>query len=490
MSAISDPAAASAAGASTAKIVTRFAPSPTGFLHIGGARTALFNWLFARHHGGKFLLRIEDTDRARSTQPAIDAILTSMRWLGLDWDEPEVYQFSRAARHAEVAHAMVAHGHAYRCFLTPDELAAMRAEAEAAKKPLRIRSPWRTLNAAEGGDKPFVVRLKAPLDGATTIDDLVQGSVTVQNAELDDLVLLRSDGTPTYMLAVVVDDHDMGVTHVIRGDDHLNNAFRQLPIIRAMDAIAKESGGAGWPDPIYAHIPLIHGSDGAKLSKRHGAVGVEYYRDELGILPEALENMLLRLGWGHGDDEVIGRAQAIAWFNLDGVGKSPSRFDLKKLENLNGIYIREADDTRLAELVAGRLAFEPTEQQQDVLRRAMASLKPRAANLNELTSGTDFLFAHRPLDIAHDAAPLLAGDAPALLAKLHAALDALDDWDTEALEAAVRSVAEGTGVKLGQVAQPLRAALTGRKTSPGIFDVLDLLGRNESLGRIEDRMAV
>ena len=483
MSAISDPAAAPAAGVASTKVVTRFAPSPTGFLHIGGARTALFNWLYARHHGGEFLLRIEDTDRARSTQPAIDAILTSMRWLGLEWDGPEVYQFARAARHAEVAQAMVAHGHAYRCFLTPEELDAMRAEAQAAKKPLRIRSPWRERDPAEAGDKPFVVRLKAPLDGATTIDDRVQGSVTVQNAELDDLVLLRSDGSPTYMLAVVVDDHDMGVTHVIRGDDHLNNAFRQLPIIRAMNAIE-----GGWPDPVYAHIPLIHGSDGAKLSKRHGAVGVEFYRDELGILPEALENYLVRLGWGHGDDEVISRDQAIGWFDLDGVGKSPSRFDLKKLENLNGIYIREADDARLAELVATRLPFEPTEAQHAVLRRAMASLKPRAANLNELTSGTDFLFATRPLDIAPDAAPLLAGEAPTLLAKLHAALDALDGWDTEALEAAVRSVAEGSGVKLGQVAQPLRAALTGRKTSPGIFDVLDLLGREESLGRIEDRM--
>ncbi|BCA57576.1 glutamate--tRNA ligase [Sphingomonas sp. HMP6] len=489
MSAISDPAAASAVGATstTAKqpqVVTRFAPSPTGFLHIGGARTALFNWLYARHNGGKFLLRIEDTDRARSTQPAIDAILTSMRWLGLDWDDSEVYQFSRAARHAEVAHAMVAHGHAYRCFLTTEELDAMRAEAQAAKKPLRIRSPWRDRDPAEGGDKPSVVRLKAPLDGATTIEDRVQGSVTVQNAELDDLVLLRSDGTPTYMLAVVVDDHDMGVTHVIRGDDHLNNAFRQLPIIRAMNAIE-----GGWPDPVYAHIPLIHGSDGAKLSKRHGAVGVEFYRDELGMLPEALENYLLRLGWGHGDDEVISRTQAIAWFDLDGVGKSPSRFDLKKLENLNGIYIRDAEDARLAELVATRLDFTPSDAQRAVLVRAMASLKPRAANLNELTRGTDFLFATRPLDIAPDAAPLLSGESPTLLAKLHAALDALDGWDTEALEAAVRSVAETSGVKLGHVAQPLRAALTGRKTSPGIFDVLDLLGRDESLGRIADQMA-
>ena len=466
-----------------AGIVTRFAPSPTGYLHLGGARTALFNWLYARHHGGTFLLRIEDTDRARSTQPAIDAILAGLQWLGIDWDGDAVFQFARADRHAEVAHQMVANGHAYRCYMTQDEIAAQREAAQAAKQPLRIRSPWRDADPATAPDsQPFVVRLKAPREGATTIDDQVQGSVTVQNSELDDLILLRSDGTPTYMLAVVVDDHDMGVSHVIRGDDHLNNAFRQLPIIRAMHAIE-----GGWPDPIYAHIPLIHGSDGAKLSKRHGAVGVEFYRDELGILPEALENYLLRLGWGHGDDEVISREQAIEWFDLDGVGKSPSRFDLKKLENLNGIYIRDADDARLAELVTARLSFEPTDAQSAVLGRAMASLKPRAANLNELTRGTDFLFATRPLDIAPDAAPLLAGEAPALLAKLHAALDALDGWDTEALEAAVRSVAEDAGVKLGHVAQPLRAALTGRKTSPGIFDVLDLLGRNESLGRIEDQ---
>jgi glutamyl-tRNA synthetase len=481
LSAISDPAAAPAAGANP-KVVTRFAPSPTGFLHIGGARTALFNWLYARHNGGEFLLRIEDTDRARSTQPAIDAILTSMRWLGLDWDGTEVFQSARAERHAEVAHQMVAHGHAYRCYLTQDELAAMRAAADAAKKPLRVRSPYRDADSSTE-TRPFVVRLKAPLDGATTIEDRVQGSVTVQNAELDDLVLLRSDGTPTYMLAVVVDDHDMGVTHVIRGDDHLNNAFRQLPIIRAMHAIE-----GGWPDPVYAHIPLIHGSDGAKLSKRHGAVGVEFYRDELGILPEALDNYLLRLGWGHGDDEFITREQAIAWFDLDGVGKSPSRFDLKKLENLNGQYIRQADDARLAELVTPRLAFEPSAFQAGVLRRSMASLKPRAANLNELATGTAFLFRTRPLEMDADATALLHPDARALLGRLHVALDATESWDTEALEAAVRLVAEDAGVKLGHVAQPLRAALTGRKTSPGIFDVLDLLGRDESLGRIADQM--
>lgn len=476
MSASSDPG--SPAGESATSVVTRFAPSPTGYLHIGGARTALFNLLYARHHGGKFLLRIEDTDRARSTQPAIDAILDGMCWLGLDWDGDETYQFARADRHADVARAMIDKGAAYRCYLTQDELAQMRAEAEAAKKPLRIRSPWRD-RTPNDPDAPHVIRLKAPTGGATTIHDRVQGDVTVQNAEIDDLVLLRSDGTPTYMLAVVVDDHDMGVTHVIRGDDHLNNAFRQLPIYRAM----------GWPEPTYAHIPLIHGSDGAKLSKRHGALGVDAYRDEMGLLPEAVDNYLLRLGWGHGDDEIISRAQAIEWFDLSGVGKSPSRFDLKKLENLNGHYIREADDARLTDLVAARLPHPIDDGQRDLLRRTMPFLKARAANFNELAEGSAFLFASRPLTIDDDAAPLLDGDAPRLLSHLHTALDAAESWDTETLENAVRRVAEDAGVKLGQVAQPLRAALTGKRTSPGIFDVLAVLGRDESLGRIADAMA-
>ena len=460
----------------TAAVVTRFAPSPTGFLHLGGARTALFNWLFARHHGGRFLLRIEDTDRVRSTQPAIDAIIDGMRWLGLDWDGDAVFQFARAARHADVAEQMIASGNAYRCWMTAEEIDAQRAAAQAEKRPLRIRSPWR--DRSDGPvDQPSVVRLRAPRDGATTIDDKVQGAVTVQNAELDDLVLLRSDGTPTYMLAVVVDDHDMGVTHVIRGDDHLNNAFRQLPIIRAMD----------WPEPVYAHVPMIHGADGGKLSKRHGAVGVEAYRDELGILPEALDNYLLRLGWGHGDAEIITRDQAVQWFDLGAVGKAPSRFDLKKLENLNGHYIREAGDARLAGLVADRLGMAD-DPARNLLERAMPALKPRAANLNELADGTGFLFVARPLPIAGDAAPLLAGDARATLGRVHAALDAVQHWDTEALEVAVREVATAAGLKLGQVAQPLRAALTGRRTSPGIYDVLALLGREESLARIADQV--
>ncbi len=354
------------------EVVTRFAPSPTGFLHIGGARTALFSWLYARHHGGRFLLRIEDTDKARSTQAAIDAIIEGMRWLGLDWDGHEYYQSQFAARHAEVANELLARGHAYRCYMSAEELSAQRERAQAEKRPYRVESPWRDLGD-EAGDAPFVLRLKAPREGETVIEDRVQGRVVVKNAELDDMVLLRSDGSPTYMLAVVVDDHDMGVTHVIRGDDHLNNAFRQLGIIRGM----------GWPEPVYAHVPLIHGPDGAKMSKRHGATGVMDY-DALGFLPEALSNYLLRLGWGHGDDEIISRDDAVRWFDLDQVGKSPSRFDTKKLENLNGHYIREADDGRLASLIAPRIGTligrDLGTEEVALLVRAMAELKPRAKN--------------------------------------------------------------------------------------------------------------
>jgi len=455
-------------------VVTRFAPSPTGFLHIGGARTALFNWLFARHHGGKFLLRIEDTDKVRSTGPAIDAILDGMRWLGMDWDGHEYYQSQFWARHAEIAHRLLERGAAYRCYMTQEELAAQREAAQRERKTFRIHSPWREV-AEEKAGQPFVIRLKAPQDGETVIDDLVQGRVTVQNNEIDDFVLLRSDGSPTYMLAVVVDDHDMGVTHVIRGDDHLNNAFRQLAIIRAM----------GWPEPIYAHVPLIHGQDGAKLSKRHGALGVDNYRDELGILPEALFNYLLRLGWGHGDDEIISREQAVEWFDIGHVGKSPSRFDLKKLENLNGHYIREADDDRLAGLVAPKLGLDTGGR--DLLLRAMPELKARAHSLHQLGDGAGFLFSERPLTLQPAAAELLAGDAPTLLAQAHAALAQIEDWEHDAIDAAVRKVANEAGVKLGKLAQPLRAALTGQTTSPGIFDVLILLGKPESLARIADQ---
>jgi glutamyl-tRNA synthetase len=456
-------------------VVTRFAPSPTGFLHIGGARTALFNWLFARHHGGKFLLRIEDTDKARSTEPAIAAILDGMRWLGLDWDGHEYYQSQFWARHADIARRMLERGQAYRCYMTQEELAAQRERAAAERRPFRIESPWRDV-AEQQGDKPFVIRLKAPREGETVIDDKVQGRVTVQNAEIDDFVLLRSDGSPTYMLAVVVDDHDMGVTHVIRGDDHLNNAFRQLAILRAMD----------WPEPTYAHVPLIHGPDGAKLSKRHGALGVDAYRDELGMLPEAVSNYLLRLGWGHGDAEIISREQAIEWFDLAHVGKSPSRFDFKKLENLNGHYIREADDQRLTDLVAPKLGLSPG--QEAMLLTAMPELKARAHDLNQLAAGARFLFAERPLAMDAAAAALLTPEARELLGAAHRALAALAQWGAASVEAAIREVADGAGAKLGKLAQPLRAALTGQTTSPGIFDVLALLGRDESLARIADQM--
>ena len=477
-------ASADAAGGKTGaagSVVTRFAPSPTGYLHIGGARTALFNYLFARHHGGKYLLRIEDTDRARSTDAAIDAIFDGLNWLGLGGDEAPVFQFARSDRHAEVAAQLLAHGHAYRCYLTSEELASRREAAQAERRPFRISSEWRDADpASTPSDQPFVVRIKAPREGETTIADLVQGDVTVANAELDDFVILRSDGTPTYMLAVVVDDHDMGVTHVIRGDDHLNNAFRQIVIIKAMDEI---EGGQGrkWPTPAYAHIPLIHGADGAKLSKRHGALGVDSYRDEMGLLPEAVFNYLLRLGWGHGDDEIISAEQAVAWFDIAHVGKSPSRFDIAKLQNINGHYLREAEDMRLAALVAQRIEG-PVDM--DLLTRAMPVLKVRAKDLNDLAQGATFLFATRPLAMDAKAESLLTTEARTLLAGIHARLSAESDWTSGLLEASLKAMAEELGLGLGKLAQPLRAALTGQTVSPGIFDVLVLLGRNESLARI------
>ena len=462
-------------------VVTRFAPSPTGYLHIGGARTALFNWLFARRHGGTYLLRIEDTDRARSTEPAIAAIFDGLNWLGLGGDEAPVFQFARSARHAEAAHQLVSAGLAYRCYLTPEELTARREAAQAAKRPFRLESEWRDADPASApADKPYVVRIKAPREGATTIDDLVQGPITVQNAEIDDYVILRSDGTPTYMLAVVIDDHDMGVTHVIRGDDHINNAFRQLVVIHAMQQVE-----AGWQVPAYGHIPLIHGADGAKLSKRHGALGVDAYRDELGLLPEAVFNYLLRLGWGHGDAEIISRDEAVQWFDIGDVGKGAARFDLKKLLNLNGHYLREADDARLAALVAERLGGLDADGLA-LLETAMPVLKVRAADLNELAAGARFLFAQRPLAVDEKAAGLLTDDARALLRDMTMRLEA-EDWSAAALEAALKAMAEERGLGLGKLAQPLRAALTGTTTSPGIFDVLVLLGRTESLARIADQ---
>lgn len=471
-------ASGSASSGQTEKkaVVTRFAPSPTGFLHIGGARTALFNWLYARHHGGKYLLRIEDTDRARSTEPAIEAIFDGLTWLGLEGDEPAVFQFARSDRHAEVAAELMARGHAYRCYLTPEELAERRQKAQEERRPFRIDSEWRDADSSTWpADKSYVVRIKAPREGETTIHDLVQGDVTVKNEEIDDFVILRSDGTPTYMLAVVVDDNDMGVTHVLRGDDHLNNAFRQLVVIHGM----------GWDVPVYGHVPLIHGSDGAKLSKRHGALGVDAYRDEMGVLPEALFNYLLRLGWGHGDEEFISREQAMEWFDMADVGKSPSRFDFAKLQNLNGHYLREADDARLADLVAPRLAKAGYENpDMALLAQAMPVLKVRAKDLNELAEGAAFLFAVRPLAFSEKAQALLTDEARTRLADIHGRLSGVSEWNLEALEASLKAMAEELGLGLGKLAQPLRAALTGQTTSPGIFDVLVLLGRDESLARI------
>lgn len=454
-------------------VVTRFAPSPTGFLHIGNARTGLFSWLYARHHGGRTLLRIEDTDKQRSTKEAIDVILDGLDWLGLDFDGVTYFQSHFEARHAEVANQLLEKGAAYRCYLSQDELAERREKARAERRPFRIDSEWRDCEPSDYPQgRPYVVRLKAPRDGETVIEDLVQGRVAVNNSEIDDFVLLRSDGSPTYMLAVVVDDHDMGVTHIIRGDDHLNNAFRQLAIIRAME----------WPEPDYAHVPLIHGSDGAKLSKRHGALGVDAYRDELGILPEALLNYLLRLGWGHGDQEEFTKEQAVELFDMAGVGKSPSRFDMKKLLNLNGHYIREAGDERLARLVAPRIG-----DAADValLTDAMPVLKTRARDLNELADGAAFLFKSRPLALTDKAAALLNADGRALLSQISERLAKETAWTTATLETSLKTMAEEQGLGLGKLAQPLRAALTGQTTSPGIFDVLALLGREESLARID-----
>ncbi|MGD9741605.1 MAG: glutamate--tRNA ligase [Dongiaceae bacterium] len=461
-------------------VVTRFAPSPTGFLHIGGARTALFNWLFARHHGGKVLLRIEDTDRQRSTAPAIEAIVDGLDWLGLDFDGDPIFQFARAARHAEVARQMLASGHAYLCYCTPEELAEMRERAKTEGRPMRYDGRWRDRDPkdAPAGIAP-VTRLKAPQSGETVVQDRVQGEVRVGNEQLDDMVLLRGDGTPTYMLSVVVDDHDMEITDVIRGDDHLTNTFRQVQIYRSM----------GWSVPNFAHIPLIHGPDGAKLSKRHGALGVEAYRD-MGYLPEALRNYLLRLGWAHGDEEIISTEQAIEWFDLDGVGRSPSRFDFAKLDNLNGHYIRAADDARLVAQVLPRLEKRLGHAVDDTgtarLLAGMTGLKERAKTLEQLADNALFYVRRRPLPIDAKAAALLTPDARQALGRAVAALTSVEPWDVTAIETAVRGFAAAENLKLGQIAQPLRAALAGSVTSPGIFDVAAVLGRAETLGRIGD----
>jgi len=463
-------------------VAVRFAPSPTGFLHIGGARTALFNWLFARHHGGSFRLRIEDTDRERSTKAAETAIIDGLKWLGIEWDGEVVYQFSRAAHHAEIARRLLAAGRAYRCYSTPEELEAMRERARAEKRSIGYDGTWRDRDPAEAppGIAP-AIRLKGPREGATTIRDQVMGEVTVGNEELDDLIILRSDGTPTYNFSVVVDDHDMGITHVIRGNEHFRNAFRQVQIYRALD----------WPIPEFAHIPLIHGADGAKMSKRHGALGVEAYQ-EMGYLPEALRNYLLRLGWSHGDDEIISTDQAIQWFDLAGIGRAPAQFDFAKLDSVNAHYIREAEDGRLVALVAARLEPElghaPSAADRDRLARAMPALKPRAKTIIELAEKSRFYVAPRPIRPAADAAKLLTQDARSLLGELSEEIGAID-WRTSALEARLRDFVAEKGVKLGAIAQPLRAALTGSLASPGIFEVMEVLGRDETIGRIDDAAA-
>lgn len=471
------------------QIVTRFAPSPTGFLHIGGARTALFNWLYARGRGGKMLLRIEDTDRERSTQEAIDAILDGLKWLGLNWDEDVIYQYSRVTRHREVAEQLLAEGKAYRCYATPQELTEMREIAKAEGRAPRYDGRWRDRDPSEApaGIKP-AVRLRAPQTGETVIEDQVQGRVVWQNENLDDLVLLRSDGNPTYMLAVVVDDHDMNVTHIIRGDDHLTNAARQKHIYDAL----------GWGVPVMAHIPLIHGPDGSKLSKRHGALGVEAYR-ALGYLPAALRNYLVRLGWSHGDQEIFSTAEMIEAFDLPQIGRSAARFDFAKLENLNGHYLRTSDDEILVQSFEDVLQFLPqgpavqaklNDKTRAQLLQAMPGLKERAKTMVELIDSANYIFADRPLQMDAKAAALLTPEIRTLISRLREALETVTAWSAESTEAAMRAFAEQNGLKLGAVAQPLRIALTGRTTSPGIFDVLAVLGRDACLDRLGDLAAV
>lgn len=470
------------------KVITRFAPSPTGFLHIGGARTALFNWLYARHKGGKMLLRIEDTDRQRSTPEAIDAIIDGLTWLGIGGDEPPIFQFSRASRHAEAAINLIASGHAYKCFATQAELDDLRAQAQAEGRPARYDGRWRNRDPNEApAGAPFVIRLRAHDEGETIIDDKVQGRVVFQNKELDDLVLLRSDGTPTYMLAVVVDDHDMGITHIIRGVDHLTNAARQAQIYNAF----------GWDIPVMAHIPLIHGVDGGKLSKRHGALGVESYR-AMGILPQAMRNYLVRLGWSHGDQEIFSEKELIDLFNFDGIGKSAARFDPAKLENINGQYMREMGNEEVFTAFLAALPYleggedflerlDNVKKQQ--LKQIFGPLKERAKTFVELLEASKFITEKRPLSLDHKARKLIELHQDKLDA-IFPVLNQMTDFSSASLEAAVKAHAEMHGIKLGDVAQPLRASLTGRATSPGIFDVLEVLGRQESLARIQDQLTL
>ena len=465
-------------------VVTRFAPSPTGYHHIGGARTALFNWLFARHAGGKFLLRIEDTDRKRSTQEAVQAIFKGLDWLGLDHDGEAQFQSNGAERHAALAQLLLNSGKAYFCYCTAEELKKMREEARVENRSMLYDRRWRDRDTSEApeGVTP-AIRFKAPIKGETVVNDLVQGPVRTANCQLDDMILLRSDGTPTYMLSVVADDHDMGVTHAIRGDDHLTNAARQIQLFHAL----------GWQPPTYAHIPLIHGADGAKLSKRHGALAVDAYAN-LGILAEAMNNYLLRLGWSHGDNEIISRDQAIEWFNIGAIGRSPSRFDMERLSSLNGHYIRETEDDRLISLIKPFLneilGYAPDDKTMARLKRLLANLKPRSNNLLELVDNALFLFSNRPIYLDDKAAKLITPETRLFLAALAAELENLPDWRPDSLDTLIRGFGETLGMKMGKIAQPLRAVLTGKTVSPGIFDVMTALGREETLSRLRDVTAV
>lgn len=465
----------------TSNVVTRFAPSPTGFLHIGGARTALFNWLYARGRGGTFLLRIEDTDRERSTPEATQAILNGLTWLGLDWDGEPISQFARCDRHAEVAREMLAAGHAYKCFATQEEIQAFRDAARAEGRSTLYLSPWRDVAEADHPDLPFVIRLKAPREGVTVIRDQVQGDVTIRNDQLDDMILLRSDGTPTYMHAVVVDDHDMGVTHVIRGDDHLNNAARQAQIYHAM----------GWPEPVWAHIPLIHGPDGKKLSKRHGALGVEEYA-AMGYPPAAMRNYLARLGWSHGDDELFSDAQAKEWFDLKGIGKSPARLDFKKLEHVASHHIGAMADedlvTEIERFLAATQQPALSQSQKDGLAAAMYCLKDRAKSLPQLIEKAHFVLAERPLDRDEKSQSALTDVSRGILAELTPQLQNAS-WTRDTLEATVFEVAERHDLKLGKLAPALRAALAGRPVSPSVFDMMLVIGREETIARLTEAAA-
>ncbi len=469
----------------TKKIITRFAPSPTGFLHIGGARTALFNWVYAKKMGGEMLLRIEDTDRARSTQAAHQAIIDGLNWLGIECDGEPVSQFSRADRHAEISHAMVQTGHAYKCYCSPEELTQMRETARAEGRPPRYDGRWRDADpsTAPMGIDP-VIRIKVPSDKEIIVHDHVQGDVTFKTQNLDDFIILRSDGTPTYMLAVVVDDHDMDVTHIIRGDDHLTNTARQIVIFNAM----------GWPVPDMAHVPLIHGADGAKLSKRHGALGVDAYR-KMGYLPAALINYLARLGWSHGDDEFFTIEQMVEWFDLDGLNKGASRFDFVKLANLNGQHIREAEPAYLYKTMLA-LAKELDEQNdvagleghKETILKALPDLQPRAKTVLELLSLAQFIYAQIPLEIEEKAQKHLTDDTRIIISQVISKLETLEDWQPDAINALIRQFSEDIDLKLGKVAQPLRVALTGRTVSPGVFEVMGLLGKNESLARLKNQI--